>query len=219
MTTALATVDSTIPTTSLLTTEPTTDTPAADNAGTDTAALRQLRVEAVHHLLATACTHSGEPPDRDALRTIAAALVDSGTPTPAVPTAPAAGQLLDQALTTARAAHARALADHTAADNAWYDFRDDVRRRAAQAVAAKHICLDGTNTALREFDIDELQQEYRVELTVTVYVTVTASDEDDAYDAAEQEVRTGLYGDGLDIDTDDICHVSAEATGDLDLDD
>ena len=95
-----------------------------------------------------------------------------------------------------------------------------MRRRAARAVDAGHICLDGTNAALREFDIDELRQEYRVELSVTVYVTVTASDEDDAYDVAEDEVRNGLYGDGdgdgIDIDTGDIGHVSAEATGDLD---
>jgi hypothetical protein len=216
MTAAIAIPDSTtIPTATL----PITGVAGADGTATDTSACREMRIEAIHHLLTTAWPSRVEQPDPDALRTIAAALVDSGTPIPAVPTVRAAGHVLAEALTATRAAHARAVADHTAADHAWYDFRDDVRRRAARAVDAGHICLDGTNAALCEFDIDELRQEYRVELNVTVYVTVSASDADDAYDKAEDEVRNGLYGDDVDIDTDDIGHVSAEATGDLDLDD
>jgi hypothetical protein len=215
MTTAIAILDgNTNPTTSL----PTIDTAAAENAAADTTTQHELRTEAVHHLLATAWPHSAEQPDPDAVRSIAATLIASGTPIPAVPTVPAAGHLLTEALSAARAAYARAVADHRAADSAWDDFRDDVRRRAAQAVDDGHICLYGTNTALREFDIDELRREYRVELTVTVSVTVTACDEDSAYDAAEDEVRNGLYGDGLDIDTDDIGHVSVEADDDFDLD-
>ena len=216
MTTAIAIPDtSTIPAANLPMT-----VAAATGTTTDTGAHRELRIEAVHHLLTMAWPHGAQRAQPSALRTIATILIDSGTPIPAVPTVRAAGHLLTEALTATRAAHARAVTDHTAADNAWYDFRDDVRRRAARAVDAGHICLDGTNAALREFDIDELRQEYRVELSVTVYVTVTASDEDDAYDVAEDEVRNGLYGDGdgdgIDIDTGDIGHVSAEATGDLD---
>jgi hypothetical protein len=214
MTTAIAILDSTSPTTNLP-----TDTAVEVDAATDTTSQHELRIQAIHHLLTTAWPHSAEQPEPDTLRSIAATLVASGTPIPAVPTAPAAGRLLAGALTEAKAAHARAVADHTAADTAWDAFRDDVRRRAAQAVDDGHICLDGTNTALREFDIDELRQEYRVELTVTVTVTVSACDEDGAYDAAEDEIRNGLYGDGLDIDTYDIGHQSVEATGDLDLDD
>jgi len=201
------------------TTSTATAVPAADTAAPDASVEYELRVEAVHHLLDTAWPHSADLPDPDALRTVAAALLASGTPVPAVPTARAAGQLLAGALDAARDAHVRAAAEHTTADRAWYAFRDDVRRRAAQAVDDGHICLEGTNTALREFDIDPLRREYRVELTVTVYITVSAADEDDAYDAAEQELRGGLYGDGIDIDTDDIGHTSAEATGDIDLDD
>jgi hypothetical protein len=216
MTTASAIMDSSNTTTTSL---PTIDTAAADGAATDTTTQHELRVEAVHHLLATAWPHSADQPDPDALRSIAAALVASGAPIPAVPTAPAAGHLLTEALSAARAAHTRAVADHRAADTAWDNFRHDVRRRAAHAVEHGHICLDGTNTALREFDIDDLRREYRVELTVTVYVTVSASDEDSAYDAAEHEVRNGLYGDSLDIDTYDIGHISAEADDDVDLDD
>ena len=215
MTTAIAIPDnSTAPTGSL----PRIGTAPADGAATDTAVQLELRIQAVHHLLTTAGAHSSDQPDPDDLRSIAAALVESGTPIPAVPTGAAAGRLLTEALTAERAAHARAVTEHRAADTAWDAFRDDVRRRAAQAVEDGHICLDGTNAALREFDIDQLRREYRVELTVTVFVTVSACDEDGAYDAAEDEVRTELRGDGLDIDTDDIGHVNAEATGDFDLD-
>jgi hypothetical protein len=99
------------------------------------------------------------------------------------------------------------------------DFHTDIRRRAAQAVADGQICLDGTNRALDQMGVDELTEQYRVNLLVPVAVTVYASGEEDAYEQAESLVRDDLVGSVVDVFTSGMQHEGAEATGELDPDD
>jgi hypothetical protein len=99
------------------------------------------------------------------------------------------------------------------------DFHADIRRRAAHAVADGQICLYGTNRALDQVGVDELTEQYRVNLLVPVTVTVYASGEEDAYEQAENLVRDDLVGSVVDIFTSGMQHEGAEATGQLDPDD
>jgi hypothetical protein len=191
-------------------------TDAPDGASLDPSTDRELHIEAVHHLLASTWPATVEAPDPDVLHAVARALIAGGTPIPAVPTAQVAGRLLAEALSDARAAHTRAVADHATADSAWHAFRADVRHRAAQAVDDGHICLEGTNRALSEFDIEALRREYRVTMCVTVCVTVSASNKDSAYDTADYEIRNARYGTDADVDVYDVDYLSAEANDDLD---
>jgi hypothetical protein len=178
-------------------------TDAPDAASLDASTDRELHIEAVHHLLASTWPPTVEAREPDVLHAVAQALVAGGTPIAAVPTARVAGRLLAEALNDARAAHTRAVADHAAADSAWHAFRADVRHRAAQAVDDGHICLEGTNRALSEFDI-------------TVCVTVSASNKDSAYDTADYEIRNARYGTDAEVDVYDVDYLSAEADDDLD---
>ncbi|GAA4731864.1 hypothetical protein [Phytohabitans rumicis] len=113
-------------------------------------------------------------------------------------------------------------AAHATADRAQQeldDFHADVRRRAAHAVADGQICLSGTNRTLDQFGVDELTEQYRVNLLVPVAVTVYARDEDDAYEQAEEAVRDDLVGSVVDIYTSGMRHDGAEANGSLNPDD
>jgi hypothetical protein len=136
-----------------------------------------------------------------------------------LPTHEQTHHLLAAAVQTAEDAHLHALAEQHATDEAWHAYRADVRRRAGQAVNDRHICLEGTNTALREFGIDELRVQYRVDLLVPVTVYVRATDRDEAYERAEGQVRSELGGEGLSVDADDLRHDDAIITDeDVDLD-
>src|SRR5689334_17579884 len=93
-------------------------TTASQAAARDANAKRELHIEAVHRLLVSTWPDTVHQPDSNVLHAVARALVASGTPIPAVPSTQAAGRLLAEALSDARSAHTRALADHAAADSA-----------------------------------------------------------------------------------------------------
>ena len=193
---------------------------AANTAGLDEAEpalARALRVDAVHRLLAAVdaqpCPRADQHPASptlppQALRAIAAAVVDAGTPIPALP---GIQRLVADAVSRARADQELAHAGLATAERAFAEFLDDLRRRATTAVNESVICGSGTDTALREWGIPPLQQEYRVRLQVTVRVAAPAYDEDAACAAAQGQVRAALLA--ADIDTDAVEPGHAISTG------
>jgi hypothetical protein len=160
--------------------------------------------DSVYQELATTWTQTVEGPEPEWLPAVAVTLTREPEFARLLPDREVAHQHLVAAVDAASRAHLRALAERAQAEQDWQSFRNDVRRRAAHAVNAGHICRDGTNAALREFGIDELRVEYRVDLLVPVTTYLRASDTDDAYEQAADRVRDELNGDGLDIDTDGI---------------
>jgi hypothetical protein len=178
--------------------------------------------DAIHQLLTATWTQTTDEPEPDWLPAVAATLTAEHRHTGTLPTPQAAHHLLAAALDTARDAHLQALAQRATAEQDWYTFHADVRRRAAAAVNNRHICREGTNAALRDFGIDELRVEYRVQLLVPVSVDLHAHNADNAYDLAEDRIRDTLGGDGIyvgiDVDFDDLRRYDAIVVDDENTD-
>ncbi|MEU1249171.1 hypothetical protein [Micromonospora arida] len=154
------------------------------------------------------------------LSRVATLLAAGYGPMPATPTDEAAHHLLTAAVATAKATAEAAAAEANARQVAHDEFSNDVRRRAARAVNNREICLSGTNYALERLGITTLPVEYSVELLVPVTVRVRATDEEDAYDRAADELRANLCGGDLDFDEYDLRREGAQVSDEeIDLDD
>jgi hypothetical protein len=176
------------------------------------ASTRDARTDAAYAVLAAAWAQTTDETEPDWLRAVADTLDHDDECTTTLPDPDTAHHMMVAALAAAHDAHLQAIAQQAATEQDWHTFRADVRRRAADAVNAGHICRDGTNAALREFGIDELRVEYRVDLLVPVTVYARAADPDQAYEQAADRVRDDIGGDGLDIDTDDLRHDDTTVT-------
>jgi hypothetical protein len=170
--------------------------------------------DGIYQVLATTWTQTAEGPEPEWLPAVAAALAREPEFARLLPDSEVAHQHLVAAVDTASRVYLDAAAQRANAEQDWQSFRDDVRRRAADAVNAGHICRDGANAALRDFAIDELHVEYRVDLLVPVTTYVRAAGSDEAYEQAADRVRDELGGDGLDIDADAIRYDDATVTDD-----
>ncbi|GAB3959410.1 hypothetical protein GCM10027614_78840 [Micromonospora vulcania] len=154
------------------------------------------------------------------LSRVATLLAAGYGPMPATPTDETAHHLLTAAVAAANATAEAAVVEANARQLAHDEFSNDVRRRAARAVNNREICLSGTNYALERLGITTLPVEYSVELLVPVTVRVRATDEEDAYDRAADELRDMVSGGDLDFDEYDLRREGAQVSDeDIDLDD
>jgi hypothetical protein len=186
----------------------------------DTTVTIEASSNAIWQVLAAAWAQTTDEAEPDWLRAVATGLIGDYHQPDALPTPESAHQLLTAALDVARDAHQQATAERAAVEQDWRTFHIDVRRRAGEAVNDRHICLEGTNAALRDFGIEELRVEYRVQVLVPVNVDVRAHDADEAYDRANDRIRGELGGDGLDIDLDGLRRYDATVIDeDVDPDD
>ncbi|CCH17731.1 hypothetical protein [Micromonospora lupini] len=180
-----------------------------------------LHAAVTEEMLAAAwqATHGSEdaPPW---LNRVAILLAAGYGPMPATPTDEMAHHLLTVAVAAANATAEAAVVEANARQLAHDEFSNDVRRRAARAVNNREICLSGTNYALERLGITTLPVEYSVELLVPVTVRVRATDEENAYDRAADELRSMLHGGDLDFDEYDLRREGAQVSDeDIDLDD
>jgi hypothetical protein len=89
-------------------------------------------------------------------------------------------------------------------------FRTAVRRRVIEAVNEGHICRQGANTALAEWDMPALRGEYDATVAVDVEVVVAAVDDD----SAEQTARQTIVDECAQLADDEI-----DSLYDIDIDD
>lgn len=66
---------------------------------------------------------------------------------------------------------------------------DEIRDYVIERNRAGDICREGTDRFLYHFDFDPIEREFVVTTTITVTQTITAGDDDDAGDMAEQNIR------------------------------
>jgi hypothetical protein len=91
------------------------------------------------------------------------------------------------------------------------DLRRRVRQQLAGAVAEGHLDGEIANGMLEQLDLPLLRRDYQVRLGVVVDVEVCATDDDDAYDLAEDAVEHALRHAAF-IEIDPSCGERIQAT-------
>lgn len=91
------------------------------------------------------------------------------------------------------------------------DLRRRVREQFAGAVAEGHLDGELANGMLEQFNLPLLRRNYQVRLGVVLDVEVCATDDDDAYDLAEDAVEQALRNAAY-IELDPNCGERIQAT-------
>ena len=92
--------------------------------------------------------------------------------------------------------------------------RAQVRQRVRDGVAAGNFDLDVSNNLLMALGLPPLPRYWTVDLQVALTVEVTAGDEDDAFDAA-QDIVEGVLGPSEIHDSYDVSPIGPVVPGDL----
>jgi hypothetical protein len=96
-----------------------------------------------------------------------------------------------------------------------------IREQLTDAVAEDRLDVDAANGMLEVFGLAALPRRWQVRLSLTFICQVSATGQDEAYDAAEEAIeaalKTTIAGEPVDIDWDDRQHHHA-TPGDLDPD-
>jgi hypothetical protein len=148
---------------------------------------------------------------------LAAAWTQASGPTPPpigwlTRTAAAITAHLQLDLDQAREAIAIATVPDTRDAQALAHLRHQVRQRLADAVAQGNLDGELANEMLDQFGLPLLRRLYQVRIGVTIKVEVSATDEDDAYDLAEDAIEEALlHADRIELTHEDGERIHATA--------